>query len=117
MRKELWLVAVALSLGCLLAAPAHAAGDAAAGRVKAQTCTGCHAIASYNNVYPTYHVPKLGGQHAEYIVAALKAYKSGERAHKTMHANAINLSDQDMQDIAAFFAAEVPGSQATAKAE
>src|SRR3990172_1670168 len=55
MRKELWLVAVALSLGCLLAAPAHAAGDAAAGRVKAQTCTGCHAIASYNNVYPTYH--------------------------------------------------------------
>ena len=79
------------------------AGDPAAGKTKAFTCMGCHGIPSYNNVYPTYHVPKLGGQHAEYIVAALQEYKKGQRSHKTMRAQASTLSDQDMQDIAAFF--------------
>ncbi len=80
-----------------------AAGDAAAGKTKAFTCMGCHGIPGYNNVYPTYHVPKLGGQHADYIVAALQAYKAGQRNHSTMRAQAGTLSDQDMQDIAAFF--------------
>ena len=63
---------------------------------------GCHAVKSYFNVYPTYHVPKLGGQGAGYIASALKAYKAGTRAHDTMHANAENLSDQDIADIAAY---------------
>ncbi len=107
------LAIAGLSLGCLLALPALAA-DAAKGKVKAETCTGCHAVASYQNVYPTYNVPKVAGQHAEYIVAALKAYKSGERAHQTMHANAINLSDEDMADIAAYFASVAPGGAAAA---
>jgi cytochrome c553 len=80
-----------------------AAGDPVAGKTKAFTCMGCHGIPGYNNVYPTYHVPKLGGQHAEYIVAALQEYKKGQRSHKTMHAQAATLSDQDMQDIAAYF--------------
>jgi len=95
----------ALALVAALAASsvAAAAGDAEAGRYKADTCLGCHATPSYTNVYPTYHVPKLGGQHAEYIVAALKAYKAGQRGHRTMHANAVSLNDQDMEDIAAFF--------------
>jgi cytochrome c553 len=83
---------------------AVAAGDAAAGKIKSFTCMGCHGVASYNNVYPTYKVPKLGGQHANYIVAALQAYKSGQRPHSTMQAQAKTLSEQDMQDIAAFFA-------------
>lgn len=78
-------------------------GDPAAGAVKAETCYGCHAIPNYFNVYPSYHVPKLGGQRAEYIVEALKAYKAGQRDHKTMQANASNLSEQDMLDIAAYF--------------
>ncbi len=117
MRTRGWLYAACLGLGCAATVSAPAAGDAEAGRVKAQTCTGCHAIESYYNVYPTYRVPKLGGQHADYLVAALKAYKSGERAHHSMHANAINLSDEDMVDIAAFFAAEVPGGQPAASAE
>jgi cytochrome c553 len=47
----------------------------------------------------------LSGQHSEYIVAALKAYKSGQRKHKTMVAQAASLSEQDMLDIAAYFAA------------
>jgi cytochrome c553 len=93
--------AVVLGLGAL--GTCYGAGDAAAGKTKAQTCLGCHGIASYTNVYPTYHVPKLGGQHADYLVAALKAYHSGERQHRTMHAQASSLSTQDIADIAAYF--------------
>jgi cytochrome c553 len=81
-----------------------AEGDATAGRLKAETCLGCHAVEGYFNVYPTYRVPKLGGQGPAYIESALKAYKSGTRAHDTMHANAADLSDQDMADIAAYMA-------------
>ena len=85
---------------------AMAAGDAAAGKTKAFTCLGCHGIPDYNNVYPSYHVPKLGGQHAQYLVSALQAYRSGQRAHSTMQAQATSLSDQDMEDIAAWFASQ-----------
>ncbi len=81
---------------------ALADGDSAAGRQKAETCLGCHAIEGYYNAYPTYRVPKLGGQNAKYIESALKAYRDGQRQHDTMHANAANLSDQDMADIGAF---------------
>ena len=73
------------------------------GKDKSETCTGCHAIPGYNNVYPTYKVPKIAGQHSDYIVAALKAYQNKDRDHKTMHANAIALSDQDINDIAKYF--------------
>lgn len=79
------------------------ADEISAGKTKSETCLGCHAIPGYNNVYPTYKVPKLAGQHAEYIVSALKAYKNKERDHGTMHANAIGLSDQDINDIAKYF--------------
>ena len=67
------------------------------------TCLGCHGIVSYNNIYPTYKVPKLGNQHKDYIVAALKAYRSGERSHTTMKAHAANLSDLDIDKIADYF--------------
>ena len=88
-----------------LAATATAAGDASAGETKAIPCLGCHGIPGYFNVYPTYHVPRVGGQHAQYIVDALKAYKSGARGHRTMRAQAASLTEQDMADIAAYFAA------------
>ena len=83
-------------------AAALADGDAALGRKKAETCMGCHAIPNYFNVYPSYHVPKLGGQNGKYIESALKAYRDGGRQHDTMHANAANLNDQDMTDIGAY---------------
>lgn len=95
----------------LVSAQAVAAGDPDAGRIKAETCLGCHAIPNYGNVYPTYHVPKLAGQNADYIVLALKAYRNGLRQHTTMHANASNLSEQDMADIAAFFSSAAPASK------
>ena len=82
---------------------ASAEGDSQAGRLKAETCLGCHAAPNYENTYPMYRVPKVGGQNAPYIVAALKAYQTGERPHKTMQSNTSNLSEQDIEDIAAFF--------------
>jgi cytochrome c553 len=101
--KANYLSGLALLVVSVLPVSGYAAGDAAAGKIKAFSCMGCHGIPGYNNVYPTYHVPKLGGQHADYIVAALQGYKSGQRNHGTMRAQATTLSDQDMQDIAAFF--------------
>ncbi len=67
------------------------------------TCLGCHGVVSYNNIYPTYKVPKLGNQHKDYIVSALKAYRSGERSHPTMKAHAANLSDLDIDKIGDYF--------------
>jgi cytochrome c553 len=96
-------VLLSLTVGTLVSTGARAAGDAEAGQVKAIPCMGCHAIPGYSNVYPTYHVPRVGGQHPEYIVAALKAYKAKQRSHPTMQAQAATLSEDDMQDIAAFF--------------
>lgn len=82
---------------------AQTAGDPVAGQNKSRLCNGCHAIPGYRNAYPAYRVPKLGGQHAEYISVALKAYQTGQRSHPTMHAIAATLSDQDIADLAAYF--------------
>ena len=82
-------------------------GSAQAGQSKVWICVGCHAIPEYRADWPqVYRVPKLGGQNAEYIVASLKAYKSGERKHPTMRGIAGSLNDQDMADIAAYYAAQ-----------
>jgi len=86
---------------------AYAAGDAESGKELAYTCLGCHGIESYKNVYPTYSVPELLGQHPEYLTAALKEYRSGERSHITMHMQAMSLSDQDIDDIALYLAGPV----------
>ena len=104
MKRSILIGAAATGIALAVAAPAYAAGDAAKGRVKAITCMGCHGIPGYHNAYPNYPVPRVGGQHPEYIVIALKAYKSGQRGHKTMQAQAASLSEQDMRDIAAYFA-------------
>lgn len=99
-----FLIAAAAATAMLSSATVLAAGDEAAGKLKAQTCMGCHAVDGYFNVYPSYRVPKLWGQHADFIVAALKSYRDGQRQHETMKSQANGLSDQDMADIAAFFA-------------
>jgi len=90
----------------LFAGNLHAEGDATAGEAKAYTCLGCHGVEHYVNTYPSYHVPKIAGQHVEYLVAALQAYRAKTRSHPTMQANAALLSDQDIQDIAAWFAGQ-----------
>lgn len=78
------------------------AGIAATGKQLSFTCQGCHGVEGYKNVYPSYHVPKIGGQSPQYLVNALTAYKQGKRKHPTMQAQAESFSDQDIADIAAF---------------
>ncbi len=95
-------------VGFLGMSVANAAGDVERGRVLADTCKGCHAVDSYNNVYPTYHVPRIGGQSQDYLVAALKEYRAGNRDHATMTAQASSYSDQDIADIAAYISSVVP---------
>lgn len=90
-----------------LAVAAHgnalsAEGNAEAGKTKFYTCLGCHGIAGITSTYPTYHVPKVGGQHPDYVVAALKAYQSGLRQHPSMVGAASPLTDEDMADIGAY---------------
>lgn len=87
------------------ALPALAAGNAEDGKIKAYTCTGCHGIPGYKNAYPNFHVPKIHGQNPAYIIAALTAYKNGDRSHPTMRAQGESLSEQDIQDIAAYLSA------------
>jgi cytochrome c5 len=101
----------------LLSGSGFAQGDVERGRLKADTCMGCHGIPGYTNMYPTYHVPKLGGQHADYIVSALQAYKTGQRDHDTMRAQASVLSTKDMEDIAAYFESLGPDVEAASVAK
>lgn len=98
------LVVGALASFALKAQDATLKADPVRGKAISYTCLGCHGVPGYKNAYPNYSVPELKGQHPEYLVAALKAYKSGERSHFTMHSQAQELSEQDMTDIAAYFA-------------
>lgn len=87
------------------AAPAPAAkpaGDAAKGKTLAYTCQGCHGITGYKNAYPSFHVPRIGGQSAEYLTQALTEYREGKRKHPTMQAQAQSFSAQDIADISAY---------------
>jgi cytochrome c553 len=97
-----WVRVAGVVLAWALAVPGQAAGDAQRGKQIGYTCLGCHGIEDYKNVYPTYSVPKLVGQNPEYLVAALKAYRGKQRSHGTMYAQASSLSDQDMEDVAAY---------------
>jgi cytochrome c553 len=99
-------LAVALSLGVAAAASAQDAkpGDPVAGEKKAAMCNGCHSIPRYQSSFPeVYKVPKIAGQNAKYIVAALTEYRKGGRKHPSMRAVAGSLSDQDIADLAAYF--------------
>ena len=100
---------------CVAAFSTNAAGDAAAGKNKVFQCQGCHGIVDWKTAFPeVYRVPKLGGQRADYIAAALKAYQRGERDFATMRAMVANLSEQDIADIAAYYGQGAPAPAAPA---
>jgi len=88
----------------VVAQEAAAGGNAQKGKQLSYTCLGCHGVDGYKNAYPNYSVPELEGQRPEYIATALKEYRDGDRAHLTMHSQASSLSDQDIADVAAYFA-------------
>ncbi|MDK2123037.1 cytochrome c [Chitinimonas sp. DQS-5] len=101
------LAAMAMTLCAPLLA--HAAGDPKAGENKNSMCVGCHGVDGYKTAFPdVYHVPKIGGQHAEYLALALKAYKAGQRKHPSMLGIAAQLSDKDIEDLAAYYASRKP---------
>lgn len=102
-KTRIFVTAALLLIGCA-SLPAFAEGDAAAGEMLAYTCLGCHGVEGYRNAYPSYRVPKLGGQKAAYLVVAIKGYREGTRAHPTMAAQAASLTDQQIEDAAAYLA-------------
>ena len=102
----IFAAAVTTALACSgVAAQGAPVGDVAKGAQKNQMCTGCHGIEGWRTAFPeVYNVPRIGGQHEAYLVKALQQYKSGERSHPSMRAIAAPLSEQDMADLAAYYA-------------
>ena len=83
-------------------APVAIAGDAARGKGLTYTCRGCHGLTGYKNAYPSYKVPKIGGQSAQYLTQALTEYREGKRKHPTMQAQSMSFSTQEIADLAAY---------------
>ena len=104
-------LAQAAPAGAPAAAPAAAPASAAATPASPKSiesrvamCVGCHGIVGYRASFPeVYRVPKIAGQNAKYIAAALNAYKTGDRKHPTMRGVAETLSDQDIADISNYY--------------
>lgn len=91
--------------GALAAAPAHAGGDAQRGAGKAGTCVACH---GEGGAAPQGNFPVLAGQHAKYLAHTIRGYRSGSRPDPVMLPIASQLSDEDIEDLAAYFASQ-PG--------
>lgn len=106
MNKTLTLLTLSIALAA--AAPVLAGGNAEAGKAKSATCAGCHGPDGNS---PATSFPKLAGQHEDYLHQALKDYKSGKRKNPIMSGQVASLSDQDMQDLAAFFSKQKGLSQ------
>ena len=105
--NKLLLTLSSVLVASVTAVSAHAQDaqcDAKAGEKKIAMCIGCHGIPGYQASFPEVHkVPMISGQNAKFIVAALNAYKKGERKHPTMRGIADTLSDQDIADVAAYY--------------
>jgi cytochrome c553 len=99
---RLQLLGLAAAAALLVVGNAHAAGDKANGRKLVYTCNGCHGVPGTSNAYPQYPVPEIYGQNQQYIISALHEYQSGDRTHPTMMAQAQSLSNQEIEDIAAY---------------
>ena len=96
-----------LLLAAFLCALAHPALAQQKAEPNVAMCIGCHGIPGYKTAFPSvYHVPKIAGQQPAYIVAALKAYKSGERSHPSMRGIAASLTEEDMKKYADYYGGE-----------
>jgi cytochrome c553 len=102
-----WLGLAAVS-ALFVVGTAQATGDKANGRKLVYTCAGCHGVPGYSNAYPDYPVPKIAGQNEQYLVSALNEYKNGDRTYSTMVAQAQSLSEQNIEDIAAYLSSLKP---------
>ena len=100
------LTVVTILAAALASNVALAEGSIAAGKEKSKTCAACHG-ATGDSTNPMF--PKLAGQYSDYIVQALKEYKSGARTNPIMKGMVGTLSEQDMEDLAAYFSSQKPG--------
>jgi cytochrome c553 len=103
-QKSIRNFAALILISALIAHNVSAEGNVERGATLGYTCLGCHGVEGYRNAYPSYRVPKLGGQKASYLIAALRGYRDGTREHPTMTAQASSLSEQDIEDTAAYLA-------------
>jgi cytochrome c553 len=94
---------LSLLCGLYLSAAAMAEGTAEAGQAKSTPCVACHGV-NGNSANPEW--PNLAGQHPQYIVKQLKAFKGGARQNPLMTPQAQALSDADMEDLAAYFSTQ-----------
>jgi len=100
MSKTIYFVALAAALSMNVA---NAGGDPAAGKEKSQVCAGCHGVDGNSTVGAN---PRLAGQYESYLYQALKQYKLGQRKDLLMGGMVANLNDQDLKDLAAWFASQ-----------
>ncbi len=107
MNKPL-VILISTLFGLTVAPALLAQGDAAAGQAKSALCATCHGNDG-NSVLAMN--PKLAGQNAKYLVKQLQDFKSGARSNLTMSAMVLSLSEQDMHDIAAWYASQQPTMQ------
>lgn len=107
MYKSLYALVMIILLGTM---GTVSAANIKEGRDAFETCRGCHSTPGYSNVYPTYYVPKIGGQVPAYIASALKSYKESGRSHRTMMANCFDLSEKTIENIAAYLSEIKDGS-------
>ncbi len=104
-QKIMMNLLLATSMFLIYSGVAHAEGDASAAKEKNSMCVGCHGIEDWRTAFPVvYHVPKIGGQSEQYLIDALNQYKNGERSHPSMKAIAESLTEQDIKDLAAYYA-------------
>jgi cytochrome c553 len=101
--KNWIVVTLGLLTICLSCSTSWAMGDPAAGKEKSASCAACHG-ADGNSVNPVW--PKLAGQHQGYLVKQLTYFKDGERVNETMKGMASNLTEQDREDLAAYFSSQ-----------
>ena len=95
---------IAFALAACLAAPAFAAGNVASGKQKSQACAACHGPDGNSPTGPEF--PRLAGQHYDYLLKALRDYKSGARKNPIMSGQVGSLTPQDMADLAAFYSSQ-----------
>jgi cytochrome c553 len=105
MRKLLAVGAMAAALG--ISSAAQAEGSVSAGQEKSAVCAACHGPDG-NSAIPEW--PSIAGQHENFLAAQLRAFRDGERQNPLMSPMAIGLSDQDIQDLAAFYNAQRPAA-------
>ena len=103
--NRVYMTSLSLALALAPLAPVHAGGDPAAGKAKAVVCSACHGVDG-NSVNPLW--PKLAGQHEAYLAKQIRAFRDGVRVDPTMAPMVSILKEEDIDDIAAFYASQKP---------